>query len=52
MLADIEHAQDKLADGTYGECDACGGPIGDARLEALPWAAECVRCRSANEQRR
>jgi RNA polymerase-binding transcription factor len=52
LLADIERAQAKLADGTYGLCDECGGPIGDARLEALPWAAECVRCRSANEQRR
>ncbi len=52
LLADIERAQAKLADGTYGLCDECGQPIGDARLEALPWAAECVRCRSAHEQRR
>jgi DnaK suppressor protein len=52
LLADIERAQAKLADGTYGLCDECGGPIGDDRLEALPWAAECVACRSAHEQRR
>jgi RNA polymerase-binding transcription factor DksA len=52
LLADIERAQEKLAAGTYGRCDECGGPIGDARLEALPWAAECVSCRSVRDQRR
>ena len=52
LLADIERARAKVADGTYGRCDECGDPIGDARLEALPWAAECVRCRSAHDRRR
>jgi DnaK suppressor protein len=52
LLADIERAQEKVADGTYGRCDECGEPIGDARLEALPWAAECVRCRSEHDRRR
>jgi DnaK suppressor protein len=52
LLADIERAQEKVADGTYGRCDECGEPIGDARLEALPWAAECVRCRSEHHRRR
>ncbi len=52
LLADIERAQAKLADGTYGRCDDCGGPIGDARLEALPWASECVSCRTGHERRR
>lgn len=52
LLADIERARAKLADGTYGRCDECGGPIGDARLEALPWASECVQCRSGHDRRR
>ena len=51
VLADIERAQEKLAEGTYGQCDGCGGPIGDARLEALPWASECVSCRGARDRR-
>src|SRR4051794_35044608 len=42
-LGDVERALSKLADGTYGRCDVCGGPIGDDRLEALPWAVLCVR---------
>ena len=41
--ADVERATAKLAEGTYGTCDACGEPIGEGRLEALPWAVLCVR---------
>ncbi len=52
LLADIERAQAKLAEGTYGTCDGCGEPIAAARLEALPWAAECVSCRSAHDRKR
>jgi DnaK suppressor protein len=42
-LADVARALDKLDEGTYGTCDVCGEPIGDERLEAIPWAARCVR---------
>ena len=28
-------------------CDVCGGPVGDERLEALPWAVRCVVVRRA-----
>jgi RNA polymerase-binding transcription factor DksA len=52
LLADIERAQEKVAEGTYGKCDECGAPIGEARLEALPWAVECVRCRAEHDRRR
>lgn len=41
-LADVNRAIDKLRDGTYGTCDVCGKPVGDARLDALPWAVLCV----------
>jgi DnaK suppressor protein len=43
-LADAERALEKLDEGTYGVCDECGGPIGDERLEAVPWATSCVAC--------
>ena len=54
MLADVRRAQAKLADDTYGTCDACGEPIAPDRLEALPWAVRCVRdaARGARESRR
>jgi DnaK suppressor protein len=43
MLAEIERAQQKLAEGTYGACDVCGDSIPAARLEARPWATRCLR---------
>lgn len=46
QLAEAERAVAKLDEGSYGRCDGCGGPIGAERLEALPWAAECIDCRS------
>lgn len=42
-LADVDRALAKLAEGSYGRCDVCGEPIGDERLEALPWAVRCVK---------
>lgn len=41
-LADIEHALERLEEGTYGICEACGKPIGDDRLEAVPAARFCL----------
>lgn len=45
-IADIDRALSKIEAGTYGVCDSCGDPIGEARLEALPAAALCVTCAS------
>ncbi|MBW3536316.1 MAG: TraR/DksA C4-type zinc finger protein [Actinobacteria bacterium] len=42
-LADIEHALERLEEGTYGICEACGKPIGDERLEAVPAARFCLQ---------
>jgi RNA polymerase-binding transcription factor DksA len=50
-LADVEHALRRLDDGTYGTCEACGKPIGDERLEAMPAARFCLDDRSVAERR-
>lgn len=42
-LADVERAIDKLGEGSYGACDACGSAIPSERLAAIPWAVSCVR---------
>lgn len=49
-LAATERALAKLDDGTYGVCDACGGPIPSARLRARPDSVVCVTC-AATERR-
>src|SRR5579859_2942169 len=35
-MEDINKALSKLDAGTYGQCDNCGRPIGEKRLEAIP----------------
>ncbi len=45
-VAEIDRALAKIDDGTYGVCERCGQPIPEARLEALPYAALCVACKS------
>ena len=47
----IERAESRLAEGTYGECATCGGPIGYERLTAYPTAERCTPCQSAYERR-
>ena len=49
-LADVEHAMQRIDDGTYGTCEACGEAIPDARLEALPAARFCVSHQAAAER--
>lgn len=43
-LADIDAALARLADGSYGVCQACGQPIGAERLAARPAARTCIGC--------
>lgn len=46
-LAELAAARARLAEGTYGTCEVCGGPIAPARLEARPTARTCITCASA-----
>ena len=45
-LAEIDAASIRLANGTYGICESCGGLISDARLLARPVARTCIVCAS------
>ena len=44
-LAEIQAALARLADGSYGTCQACGQQISPERLAARPAARTCVGCR-------
>ncbi len=48
-LGQIDAAIERIEDGSYGRCEECGGNIPKARLEAIPYAAQCVRCASQQE---
>jgi RNA polymerase-binding protein DksA len=46
-LIAVERALAKLDEGTYGQCENCGKPIGEARLEAMPATRYCIDCASS-----
>jgi RNA polymerase-binding transcription factor len=46
----IEIALARIQQGTFGVCIACGDEINLRRLDALPWAEYCLRCKQCFEQ--
>jgi len=51
-VVEIDAALARVEAGTYGHCEACGKPIPEARLEAVPEATLCVACKSGASLRR
>ena len=51
LLREVERALQRIEEGTYGRCVDCGQPIPEKRLQALPWAARCVKDEERLEQR-
>jgi DnaK suppressor protein len=49
-LLEVEAAFQRLERGTYGSCQACGRPIGDERLEAMPATRFCVEDQAKAER--
>ncbi len=49
QLTLVRSALDRLEDGSFGECQHCGDIIGEKRLEAVPWTANCIRCQEKIE---
>ena len=49
-LREIEAAFQRLEQGTYGTCQACGRPIGDERLEAMPATRFCIEDQAKAER--
>ncbi len=43
-LQRLERALAKIEDESYGRCDECGEPIGEARLRARPDSVLCIGC--------
>lgn len=49
-LARIEVALERMRQGEYGLCEACGTNIPMARLNALPYATLCIKCQREAER--
>ena len=50
-LTAIDDALERIAKGTYGECETCGKPIPLTRLRAIPYAEDCINCRREAEKK-
>ncbi|MCG3148322.1 MAG: RNA polymerase-binding transcription factor DksA [Verrucomicrobiae bacterium] len=51
-LYEIEESLKRLEAGTFGICEMCEKPIRKERLEAVPFAKNCVQCQSLIEKDR
>jgi len=49
LIKKINETLEKIDEGDYGFCDACGIEIGIRRLEVRPTATLCVDCKSLDE---
>ena len=50
MLLQVQHSLARISDGSYGQCESCGKPIGKYRLQAFPRASLCLACKQAEER--
>jgi DnaK suppressor protein len=49
LITKIDEALARIADGSYGVCEECGGAIGVERLKARPVTTLCIACKSEQE---
>lgn len=50
VIYEINHALQKLQDGTFGSCETCKKPISKIRLKAVPYATLCLKCQQNKEK--
>ena len=50
IVQEIDAALARIDEGTYGICAACGEPIPEERLDAVPYATLCVRDKRLEER--
>ena len=51
-LQQIDSAIGRIENGRYGNCMKCGTKIPKERLEAIPYAFLCIKCKSHDEKKR
>ena len=49
-IDEIQHALQKIKDGSYGVCDGCHKRIRKRRLKARPFAVLCIHCKESQER--
>src|SRR6266540_3191172 len=51
VLRAIDQALARIEEGTFGTCERCGRPVGEERLQAIPYATLCIDCKRQDERR-
>ncbi|AIA29924.1 TraR/DksA family transcriptional regulator [Leptospirillum ferriphilum] len=51
LLRKIDMALDRIEEGSFGICEACGQPIEERRLMARPVTTLCIACKTDQENR-
>lgn len=49
-LAEVLEALDRIAAGSYGQCEGCEAGIAKDRLRAVPYARLCIECQRNAER--
>jgi DnaK suppressor protein len=49
VLREVEAAQARIVNGTFGKCTECGSAIAKHRLAAVPYACSCFACAAKQE---
>lgn len=49
LLLEVDDALRKIYEGSYGRCEKCTKPIEKTRLEAMPHARLCMKCRKEED---
>ena len=50
LILKMQEAIKRIDDGTFGVCEACGGPISEKRLMARPVTTDCIDCKTKQEK--
>jgi len=50
LIAKVNEALERIADGNFGVCEVCGEEIGEKRLGARPVTTFCIECKQEQEE--
>ena len=50
VLEAIDSALALIEEGTFSICRTCGKPIAEERLQAIPYATQCIDCKRRDER--
>jgi len=50
-LYHLNEALERIEDGAYGICRTCKDEISKKRLEAVPHATQCIKCKNYEEKK-